>query len=139
MGRPDGQGVSLALTIVRRDSIRRFIRICGSQATLIPEDLEGGSLCRRENKDSPEASRSDALQCHPHLLVESCKVRSILRAVIDQAMATKNTMIRGLAMLDRRLGRRRLVSLDPAAEIPLVGELLRFRLEVTAIAAGVCV
>ena len=55
---------------------------------------------------------------------------------IGDALATENTLIRGFAVLDRRLGRRRLATLDPAKEIPLVAELLRFRLQVVGMAAG---
>jgi len=52
---------------------------------------------------------------------------------IDDAMATQKTVIRAFAVLDRRLGRRRLVTLDPSSEVPLVATLLRFRLEVAGI------
>jgi hypothetical protein len=55
---------------------------------------------------------------------------------IDDAFATENTLIRALGVLDRRLGRRRLVALDPSAEIPLVAQLLRFRFRVAGMAAG---
>jgi hypothetical protein len=50
-------------------------------------------------------------------------------------MASENTVIRALAMLDRRLGHRRLVTLDPLTETPLVARLLQFRLEVAGLAA----
>ena len=60
-----------------------------------------------------------------------------LNMSIDEAMATENTVIRALAVLDRRLGRRRLVLLDPATEIPLVAELLRFRLHVAGVRSRV--
>ena len=58
-----------------------------------------------------------------------------LNMSIHEAMTTDNTMIRSFAVLDRRLGRRRLTRLDPALEIPLVAELLRFRLEVAGLSA----
>ena len=58
-----------------------------------------------------------------------------LNLSIDDAMASENTVIRALAMLDKRLGRRRLVTLDPSSETPLVATLLRFRLEVAGLAA----
>ncbi|HLL90708.1 MAG TPA: hypothetical protein VK324_15510 [Tepidisphaeraceae bacterium] len=58
-----------------------------------------------------------------------------LNMSIDDAMASENTMIRALAVLDRRFGRRHLIALDPSSEIPLVAELLRFRLSVAGIAS----
>lgn len=54
---------------------------------------------------------------------------------VDEALATENTLIRAFAMLDRRLGRRRLKLLNPEVEIPLVAQLLRFRLEVASVSA----
>ena len=58
-----------------------------------------------------------------------------LNMSIDDALVTENTVIRAIAMLDRRLGRRRLILLDPEFEIPLVAQLLRFRLEVAGLSA----
>jgi hypothetical protein len=54
---------------------------------------------------------------------------------IDDGMASENTVIRALAVLDKRLGRRRLAMLDPSLETPLVATLLRFRLQVTGLEA----
>lgn len=59
-----------------------------------------------------------------------------LNLSIDDVMTSDNTLIRAFGVLDRRLGRRRLAALDPTSEIPLVAELLRFRLAVTGTAAA---
>ena len=58
-----------------------------------------------------------------------------LNMSIDDAMASENTVIRALAVLDKRLGRRRLVTFDPSSETPLVSTLLRFRLQAAGLAA----
>ena len=43
-----------------------------------------------------------------------------LNLSIDNALASENTVIRALAMLEKRHGRRRLMTLDPSWETPLV-------------------
>ena len=66
-------------------------------------------------------------------------MRALLTCTIDEALAGKfpgrdlgtigfGGVLRALALLDARVGRRRLATLDPAAELPLAAELLRFRL-----------
>ncbi len=56
-------------------------------------------------------------------------MRVYLTLSIDQALASENPLIRGLAVLDRRAGKRRLARLHLASEAPLVAELLSFRLK----------
>ena len=46
---------------------------------------------------------------------------------IDQLLASDEFLVRALAMLDRRLGKRRLAQLDPKAEHPLVARLFNLR------------
>jgi hypothetical protein len=58
--------------------------------------------------------------------------KQYLTLSIDDAFASENTLVRALAVLDRRAGRRRLAGLNPSDEIPLVAELLRFRLSVAS-------
>ncbi len=53
-----------------------------------------------------------------------------LRLSIDSALTSESFIIRGLAMADGRLGKRRLRSLDVTAEYPFVAELYRLRCEV---------
>lgn len=50
---------------------------------------------------------------------------------IEQLLASPDPLVRALAMLDRRLGKRRLASLDVRSEHPLVAELHRLRCEVS--------
>jgi hypothetical protein len=56
--------------------------------------------------------------------------RQYLTMSIDDVLATDNTLIRAFGMLDRRLGHRRLVAINSAAEVPLVARLLRFRRDI---------
>ena len=58
-----------------------------------------------------------------------------LNMSIDDAMSSDNTVVRALAVLDKRLGRRRFSTLDPSLQTPLVATLLRFRLQVAGVAA----
>ena len=55
--------------------------------------------------------------------------RAFLSLSIDDAFASSNTLVRALAVLDRRTGRRRLAAMDPVAEVPLVATLLTLRTE----------
>lgn len=55
-------------------------------------------------------------------------MREYLTLSIDDAIASPHPLIRALAVLDRRAGRRRLARIDPATEIPVVRELLALRL-----------
>jgi hypothetical protein len=55
-------------------------------------------------------------------------MREYLTLSIDAALASPNPLVRALAVLDRRAGRRRLARIDPADEVPLVRDLLEFRL-----------
>ena len=48
---------------------------------------------------------------------------------IEQALHSESFVVRGLAMLDRRLGKRRLAQLDTAQEHPFVQLLWRLRHE----------
>ncbi len=50
-------------------------------------------------------------------------------APIDEILASKNPIVRALAMVDRRVGKRRLRAFDPENEHPLVKKMLSFRLE----------
>jgi hypothetical protein len=51
---------------------------------------------------------------------------------IAQLLASPDPLVRALAMLDRRLGRRRLASFDVKSEHPLVVALYRLRCEAEA-------
>jgi len=46
---------------------------------------------------------------------------------IDAALRSDNIIVRGLAMIDRRLGRRRLAAVDEEQEHPFVQRLLELR------------
>ena len=50
---------------------------------------------------------------------------------IDAALSSDNIIVRGLAMVDRRLGKRRLAAIDVEQEHPFVQRLLLLRREVT--------
>lgn len=50
-----------------------------------------------------------------------------LHMSIDQALISRSPIIRGLAVLDRRFGKRRLSSFDASNEHPLVAMLFEFR------------
>ena len=55
-------------------------------------------------------------------------MRAFASLSVAAALASSDPLVRGLAVLDGRLGRRRLARLDPAGEpSPLVAELLAFR------------
>lgn len=54
-------------------------------------------------------------------------MREYLTLSIDGAIASRNPLIRALAVLDRRAGERRLARIDPAQEVPIVRELLEVR------------
>ena len=47
---------------------------------------------------------------------------------IDDNLVSPNVLARGLSMIDRRTGRRRLAALDTSGEHPLVAALHRLRL-----------
>jgi hypothetical protein len=52
---------------------------------------------------------------------------------IDELLASPDPLVRALAMLDRRLGKRRLAKLDVTSEHLLVAELHRLRCESEAV------
>jgi hypothetical protein len=52
---------------------------------------------------------------------------------IGQMLASPDPLVRALAMLDRRFGKRRLAGLNVASEHPLVAELYRLRCEAEAV------
>lgn len=54
---------------------------------------------------------------------------------IDDILASTNPIVRAVAMLDRRVGKRRLKAIDPEKEHMLVRRLLAFRLEAEGVAA----
>lgn len=54
-------------------------------------------------------------------------MREYLTLSIDEAIASRNPLIRALAVLDRRAGERRLARIDAANELPIVKELFAFR------------
>ncbi len=62
-------------------------------------------------------------------------MRLFITLSIDDALASDNPLIRALAVLDRRVGKRRLTRLVAADEQPLVKQLLALR---TPQAAGGC-
>lgn len=53
-----------------------------------------------------------------------------LQSSIDSLWASPHPLLRALAMLDRRVGRRRLLGLDPQGLHPLAARLWQLRLEV---------
>jgi hypothetical protein len=55
-------------------------------------------------------------------------MREYLKLSIDDAIRSPHPLIRALAVLDRRAGRRRLARIDSASEVPVVRELLALRL-----------
>lgn len=61
-------------------------------------------------------------------------MRTFLAISIDDALHSENPLIRALAVLDRRVGRRRLARIDAAKELPFVRQL--FALRSSAVAAG---
>jgi hypothetical protein len=56
-----------------------------------------------------------------------------IRSPIAALLTSPDPLIRALAMLDRRLGTRRLAKLDMASEHPLVVELHRLRRDAEAV------
>ena len=56
-----------------------------------------------------------------------------LKLSIDDAIKSDNPIIRSLAILDRRFGRRRLAQFDDSKEHPMVRELYRLRCEAEGI------
>lgn len=58
-------------------------------------------------------------------LMDACI--SILNLSVDDALASDNPIIRALAVLDKRCGKKRLARLDGRDEHPLVKRLLLFR------------
>ncbi len=58
---------------------------------------------------------------------------SCIGSSIEQLLASPDPLVRALAMLDRRLGKRRLAALDVTSEHPLVAELHRIRWEAEAV------
>jgi hypothetical protein len=56
-------------------------------------------------------------------------VAAYCEASIDANLSSRNVLARGLAMLDRRLGKHRVAAFDMAGEHPLVVELHRVRME----------
>ena len=62
---------------------------------------------------------------HAYDLEMACE--EMLTLPIEDALASPNPLVRALAVLDRRAGRRRLAGIDGDGEIPPVAELLAFR------------
>lgn len=54
-------------------------------------------------------------------------IREFLRISIDEALASGNPIIRTLAVLDHRFGKRRLIEFDPTEEHPMVVQMYQFR------------
>ena len=54
-------------------------------------------------------------------------MREYLSLSIDRALDSPNPLVRALAVLDRRAGRRRLARVDAVKEVPVVRELLALR------------
>jgi hypothetical protein len=52
---------------------------------------------------------------------------------IEQVLASPDPLVRALAMLDRRLGKRRLTNMAVTSEHPLVAELHRLRCDAEAV------
>lgn len=63
-------------------------------------------------------------------------MREFLTLSIDQALASSNPLVRGLAVLDRRAGTRRLGRIDATKEAILIRELLEIRMSSRRAAAG---
>ncbi len=64
-------------------------------------------------------------------------LKAYLRISIDDALKTDTPLVRALAVIDRRLGKRRLRSLDVGSdEHPLVRELYRLRCEAEGISSA---
>jgi hypothetical protein len=63
-------------------------------------------------------------------LPTACEAMLTLR--IDEALASANPLLRSLALLDARCGRRRLATIDPAKEVTPVPQLLAVRQDSSA-------
>ena len=56
-------------------------------------------------------------------------MRQFLNMNIDDALCSENPLIRAIAVVDRRTGKRRIQLLDPMEEIFPVNSMIRLRLE----------
>lgn len=54
-------------------------------------------------------------------------MREFLTLPVDEAIASANPLVRALAVLDRRVGRRRLARFEPGGESSLVARMLAVR------------
>ncbi len=77
-----------------------------------------------------EAPRFAAGRFDTYDLQMACE--AMLTVSVDDAFASANPILRGLAILDARFGRRRLRQIDGDAEPELVRALLAFRRSITA-------
>ena len=62
-----------------------------------------------------------------HELTEAIDAQ--INGSIDQLLASEKPLFRAIAMLDRRVGKRRLLRIDPATEHPLVATIHALRFE----------
>ena len=58
-----------------------------------------------------------------------------LSSSIEDSLASTNVLIRGLAILDSRVGKRRLLTFEPNGEHPFVSRLMRLRFETDQVLA----
>lgn len=59
-------------------------------------------------------------------------MREYLNLPIDTAIASQNPLVRALAVLDRRFGKRRIAKLNLDSELPMVRDLAALRMKATA-------
>lgn len=96
---------------------REILSVSGKDPMVTVTDPRDGRQQKTEAPPLTAAGRQglfEAIECYPQLS-------------IDQALEAESFIVRGLAMLDRRLGKRRLAALDPADDHPFVQLLWRLR------------
>lgn len=98
-----------------------------------PDSMNKFGLMTPEiNERIPEEQRTPGLHAEKgefsrYDLFDACW--AYLNISIADALKDENPLIQAFAMLDKRLGKRRLKNLDPEKLHPLPAGLLRFRLE----------
>lgn len=89
----------------------------GKEPAVTVTDPATGDALKTVGSDATAGGRQglyEAIESYPQLS-------------IDEALVSESYIVRGLAMLDRRIGKRRLAELDATADHPFVQLLLRLR------------
>ena len=93
--------------------------------------VDGVEIANMQHLNGPAASENpDRLENGVFTAYDlPLAMRQFLNMSIDEALCSENPLIRAIAVVDRRTGKRRIQLLDPLEEIFPVNSMIRLRLE----------